>query len=105
MRSINFLKGQFVNKVALRRAQGYGYMFSIKMSEGGQVVVPAEIRRALGVAEGETLLGELRDRACLALARQLGRVAVTCDGAWQKIDPALGIGIGIGIESLRPGQR
>lgn len=54
-------------------------MLSIKMSEGGRVVVPAEIRRALGVTEGETLLGELRDgefvlttrRAQLARARQL----------------------------------
>lgn len=36
-------------------------MLLIKMSEGGRVVVPAEIRRALGVVEGETLLGELRD--------------------------------------------
>jgi len=42
----------------------------------------------------------LGDRACLALARQLGAIAVTCDVAWQKIDPALGIA----IESLRPGQ-
>lgn len=54
-------------------------MLSIKMSEGGRVVVPVEIRRALGVNEGDTLLGELRDgdfvlttrRAQLARARQL----------------------------------
>jgi AbrB family looped-hinge helix DNA binding protein len=49
------------------------------MSGGGRVVVPAEVRRALGVAEGETLLGELRDgefvlttrRARLAQAKRL----------------------------------
>lgn len=38
-------------------------MYAVKMSEGGRVVVPAEVRRALGVAEGETLVGELRDGA------------------------------------------
>lgn len=42
----------------------------------------------------------LGDRACLALARQLGAVAVTGDGAWQKIDPALGIA----VELLRSGR-
>jgi ribonuclease VapC len=42
----------------------------------------------------------LGDRACLALAGQLGAGALTCDGAWQKIDPALDIV----IESLRPGR-
>jgi len=36
-------------------------MYAIKMSDGGRVVVPAEVRRALGVSEGETLIGELRD--------------------------------------------
>ncbi len=54
-------------------------MYSLKMSEGGRVVVPAEIRKALGVAEGETLLGEMRDgefvlttrRAQLEQARRL----------------------------------
>lgn len=54
-------------------------MLPIKMSEGGRIVVPVEVRRALGVREGETLLGELRDgefvlttrRAQLARARQL----------------------------------
>jgi AbrB family looped-hinge helix DNA binding protein len=35
-------------------------MYSMKLSEGGRVVVPAEVRRALGVSEGETLVGELR---------------------------------------------
>lgn len=36
-------------------------MYSMKMSEGGRIVVPAEVRRALGVTEGETLVGELRN--------------------------------------------
>jgi AbrB family looped-hinge helix DNA binding protein len=36
-------------------------MYALKMSEGGRVVVPAEVRRALGVTEGETLVGELRN--------------------------------------------
>jgi AbrB family looped-hinge helix DNA binding protein len=36
-------------------------MYSMKVSDGGRVVVPAEVRRALGVREGETLVGEMRD--------------------------------------------
>lgn len=36
-------------------------MYSLKVSDGGRVVVPAEVRRALGVREGETLVGEMRD--------------------------------------------
>lgn len=36
-------------------------MYTMKMSEGGRVVVPAEVRRALGVSEGDMLVGELRD--------------------------------------------
>lgn len=54
-------------------------MYAMKLSAGGRVVVPAEVRRALGVAEGETLVGELRDgefvlttrRAKLEAARAL----------------------------------
>lgn len=54
-------------------------MYSLKMSEGGRIVVPAEVRRALGISEGETLIGELRDgafvlttkRARLDIARTL----------------------------------
>jgi AbrB family looped-hinge helix DNA binding protein len=30
-------------------------MYSIKVTVGGRVVIPVEIRKALGVAEGETL--------------------------------------------------
>lgn len=36
-------------------------MFAMKMSEGGRVVVPAEIRRALGLKEGDLVLWELKD--------------------------------------------
>lgn len=36
-------------------------MYSIKMSEGGRVVVPVEVRRALGIKEGDTLILELAD--------------------------------------------
>jgi AbrB family looped-hinge helix DNA binding protein len=33
----------------------------MKMSEGGRVVVPAEIRKALGLKEGDLVLWELKD--------------------------------------------
>ncbi len=36
-------------------------MYSMKMSEGGRVVVPAEIRKALGLKEGDTVLWEMID--------------------------------------------
>ncbi|MCX8017858.1 MAG: AbrB/MazE/SpoVT family DNA-binding domain-containing protein, partial [Rhodocyclaceae bacterium] len=36
-------------------------MFQMKMSEGGRVVIPAEIRQALGLKEGDPVLFELRD--------------------------------------------
>jgi AbrB family looped-hinge helix DNA binding protein len=45
-------------------------MFSLKMSEGGRVVIPAEVRRTLGIVEGETLLGELRDGTLLLTTRR-----------------------------------
>ncbi|MBK8638167.1 MAG: AbrB/MazE/SpoVT family DNA-binding domain-containing protein [Chromatiaceae bacterium] len=45
-------------------------MYAIKISEGGRVVVPAEVRKALGVTEGETLLGELRDGALVLTTRR-----------------------------------
>lgn len=43
----------------------------------------------------------LGDRACLALAQQLGAIAVTADNAWSQLDPALGIA----VESVRPAPR
>ena len=36
-------------------------MHPMKMSEGGRVVVPAEIRKALNLKDGDTVLWELRD--------------------------------------------
>jgi len=36
-------------------------MQSIKMSEGGRIVIPSEIRHALGIKEGDSLLIELVD--------------------------------------------
>lgn len=33
----------------------------MKMSEGGRVVVPAEIRKALGIEDGDIVLWELGD--------------------------------------------
>lgn len=35
-------------------------MISMKMSDGGRVVIPAEIRQSLGLKEGDTVLWELR---------------------------------------------
>ena len=56
-------------------------MLQMKMSEGGRVVVPAEIRHSLGLKEGDTVLFDLRDgevvlttrKARLAHARALFR--------------------------------
>ncbi len=36
-------------------------MISMKMSEGGRVVIPIEIRQAMNLKEGDTVLWELRD--------------------------------------------
>ncbi|MEY2953874.1 MAG: hypothetical protein RLZZ401_1961 [Pseudomonadota bacterium] len=36
-------------------------MISMKMSESGRVVIPAEIRQAMDIKEGDTVLWELRD--------------------------------------------
>ena len=35
-------------------------MISMKMSDGGRVVIPAEIRNSMGLKEGDTVLWELR---------------------------------------------
>ncbi len=34
-------------------------MYSMKLSEGGRVVIPAEVRQSLGIKEGDTVLFEL----------------------------------------------
>lgn len=36
-------------------------MYTMKMSEGGRVVIPAAIRKALELKEGDTVLWELVD--------------------------------------------
>lgn len=54
-------------------------MIAMKVSEGGRVVIPVEIRKALGLKEGDTVLWELEAggarlssrRQRLDLARQL----------------------------------
>lgn len=35
-------------------------MIAMKMSDGGRVVIPAEIRNSMGLKEGDTVLWELR---------------------------------------------
>ena len=35
-------------------------MISMKMSDGGRVVIPSEIRQSMGLKEGDTVLWELR---------------------------------------------
>lgn len=35
-------------------------MISMKMSDGGRVVIPADIRHSMGLKEGDTVLWELR---------------------------------------------
>lgn len=45
-------------------------MLQMKMSEGGRVVIPAEIRRALGLKEGDTVLFEQRDGEVLLTTRK-----------------------------------
>jgi ribonuclease VapC len=42
----------------------------------------------------------LGDRACLALARATGAVALTADRPWTQLDPALGIA----VECIRPAE-
>lgn len=44
-------------------------MISMKMSEGGRVVIPAEIRQSLGLKEGEMVLFELRDGEAVITTR------------------------------------
>lgn len=45
-------------------------MQATKMSEGGRVVVPAEIRKALNNKDGDTVLWELLDGAARLTTRQ-----------------------------------
>lgn len=45
-------------------------MQAVKMSEGGRVVVPAEIRKAMGLKEGDTVLWEYTDGEARMTTRQ-----------------------------------
>lgn len=36
-------------------------MIQVKMSEGGRVVIPAKIRHAMAIKDGDAVLWELRD--------------------------------------------
>ena len=44
-------------------------MFQMKMSEGGRVVIPAEIRQALGLKVGEPVLFELKEGEAVITSR------------------------------------
>lgn len=63
-------------------------------------VIPFDGRHAVlaaGLLTQTRALGlSLGDRACLALAKQLGLPVLTADQAWGKLD------IGVGIEVIRP---
>lgn len=45
-------------------------MISMKMSEGGRVVIPAEIRRELALNDGDTVLWEMRDGIAVLTTRE-----------------------------------
>ena len=89
-------------------------MLQLKMSERGRVVIPVEIRQALALKEGGTVLWELHDgearmttraqrirraqaarspgdRACLALARAKNAEVLTADKPWLQVAKAVGI--------------
>jgi AbrB family looped-hinge helix DNA binding protein len=44
-------------------------VIQMKMSEGGRVVIPAEIRQSLGLKEGDAVLFELRDGEAVITTR------------------------------------
>lgn len=44
-------------------------MIKMKMSEGGRVVIPAEIRQSLGLKEGDAVLFELREGEAVITTR------------------------------------
>lgn len=44
-------------------------MIQMKMSDGGRVVIPAEIRHSMGIKEGDTILWELRDGMAILTTR------------------------------------
>lgn len=40
-------------------------MYPMKVSESGRVVIPVEVRRALGVKDGDTVVWEIKDGVAL----------------------------------------
>ena len=44
-------------------------MIAMKMSEGGRVVVPSEIRQSMGLKDGDTVLWDMRDGAAVLTTR------------------------------------
>jgi len=44
-------------------------MIQMKMSEGGRVVIPVEIRHSMGIKEGDTILWEMRDGMAILTTR------------------------------------
>jgi len=44
-------------------------MIAMKMSDGGRVVMPAEIRRALGLNDGDAVLWELQNGVAQVTSR------------------------------------
>lgn len=44
-------------------------MISMKMSNGGRVVIPLEVRQALSIKEGDTVLWEMKDGAAILTTR------------------------------------
>ncbi len=69
-------------------------MFETKISTGGRVVIPAAIRRQLGVTDGDTVLWVTHDNVVrlttpqrqLELARALVQKYVPADGALALVD-------------------
>lgn len=47
-------------------------MIEMKMSEGGRVVIPIEIRKALGLQEGDVVLWDYHDGVARVTSRAAG---------------------------------
>ncbi len=45
-------------------------MFALKMSDGGRVVIPVAVRKALGLKDGETVIWELGDGEARVYSRK-----------------------------------
>lgn len=44
-------------------------MIQMKVSDGGRVVIPAEIRQSMGLKEGDVVLWEMRDGVAMLTTR------------------------------------